>query len=178
MERLRSYHLAHLKNVFSKEKAIKDKATKEDVQKRKLEEKRNVLMNKQQLELVPYASRKFDKFNPKKIKEVFLYVDTLLEEIFSVDRKYVIFCSAIFEEVFKAYNEYNKQKNRNINVKSIHHATQLPGLSNKVSCCILNINYGQKKAVIANTFPRQDITNAYDKMAAYGEFCYNCLLKP
>lgn len=164
--------------IDNKEKAIKDKATKEDVQKRKLEEKRNVLMNKQQLELVPYASRKFDKFNPKKIKEVFLYVDTLLEEIFSVDRKYVIFCSAIFEEVFKAYNEYNNQKNRNINVKSIHHATQLPGLSNKVSCCILNINYGQKKAVIANTFPRQDITNAYDKMAAYGEFCYNCLLKP
>lgn len=65
-------------------------------------------------------------------------------------------------------------------MKSIHHATQLLGLSNKVSCCILNINYyGQnKKAVIANTFPRQDITNAYDKMAAYGEFCYNCLLKP
>ena len=42
----------------------------------------------------------------------------------------------------------------------------------------LTKQYGQKKAVIANTFPRQDITNAYDKMAAYGEFCYNCLLKP
>ena len=48
-------------------------------------------MNKQQLELLPYASRKFDKFNPKKIKEVFPYVDTLLEEIVSVDRKYVFY---------------------------------------------------------------------------------------
>ena len=107
-------------------------------------------------------------------------MDLLLEEIFSVDRKYVIFCSAIFEKVFKAYNEYNKQQNRNINVKSTNYYTQLQGLSKKVSCCILDINYyGQnKKAVIANTFPRQDITNAYDKMAAYGEFCYNCLLKP
>ena len=152
---------------------------KRKVQDLKLEEKRKVLMNKQQLELIPYASRQFDKFNPKMIEEVFPYVETLLEEIFSTDRKYVIFCSAIFEEVFKAYNGYNKQQNRNINVKSTHHDTQLPGLSKKVSCCILDINYyGQnKKAVIANTFPRRDITYAYEAMAAYGEFCYNCLLK-
>mgnify|MGYP006401907741 FL=1 len=132
--------------IDNKEKAKKDKATKDDVQKRMLEEKRNVLMNKQQLELIPYASRKFDKFNSSLIHKVFPYVDTLLEEIFSADRQYVIFCSKIFEEVFEAYNEYNEQKNRNINVNSIHHATQLPGLSNKVSCCILNINYyGQNK---------------------------------
>ena len=150
---------------------------KRKVQDLKLEEKRKVLMNKQQLELIPYASRQFDKFNPEKIKEVFPYVETLLEEIFSTDRKYVIFCSAIFEEVFKAYNVHNKQQNRNINVKSIHYNTQLPGLSKKVSCCILDINYyGQnKKAVIANTFPRRDITYAYDAMAAYGKFCYDCL---
>lgn len=162
--------------IDNKEKAKKDKAIEEEVQKRKLEEKRNVLMNKQQLELIPYASRKFDKFNSNMIDKVFPYVDLLLEEIFSVDRKYVIFCSAIFEEVFKAYNEYNKQNNRNINVNNAYHETWLPGLSKKVSCCILNINYyGQnKKAVIANTFPRQDITNAYDKMAAYGKFCYEC----
>lgn len=155
----------------------KDKNDKTKVQDLKLEEKRKVLMNKQQLELIPYASRQFDKFNPEKIKEVFPYVETLLEEIFSTDRKYVIFCSAVFEEVFEAYNVHNKQQNRNINVKSIHYNTQLPGLSKKVSCCILDINYyGQnKKAVIANTFPRRDITYAYDAMAAYGKFCYDCL---
>lgn len=159
-----------------KRKVLEEKRKVQDL---KLEEKRKVLMNKQQLELIPYASRQFDKFNPKMIEEVFPYVETLLEEIFSVDRKYVIFCSAIFEEVFKAYNVHNKQQNRNINVKSIHYNTQLPGLSKKVSCCVLDINYyGQnKKAVIANTFPRRDITYAYDAMAAYGEFCYNCLLK-
>ena len=154
----------------------KDKNDKTKVQDLKLEEKRKVLMNKQQLELIPYASRQFNKFNSNMIDKVFPYVDLLLEEIFSVDRKYVIFCSAIFEEVFKAYNEYNKQNDRNINVNSAYHETLLPGLSKKVSCCILNINYyGQnKKAVIANTFPRRDITYAYDKMAAYGKFCYEC----
>ena len=159
-----------------KRKVLEEKRKVQDL---KLEEKRKVLMNKQQLELIPYASRQFDKFNPKMIEEVFPYVETLLEEIFSTDRKYVIFCSAIFEKVFKTYNEHNKQQNRNINVKSTNHDTQLPGLSKKVSCCILDINYyGQnKKAVIANTFPRRDINNAYEAMAAYGEFCYNCLLK-
>lgn len=145
----------------------------------KLVAKERVLDEKQQLELIPYASQKFDKFNSSLIHKVFPYVDLLLEEIFSADRQYVIFCSAIFEKVFKAYNGYNKQQNRNINVKSTYHDTQLPGLSKKVSCCILDINYyGQnKKAVIAKTFPRRDITYAYDAMAAYGEFCYNCLLE-
>ena len=143
----------------------------------KLVAKESVLDEKQQLELIPYASQKFEKFNSDEIAKVFPYVETLLEEIFSVDRKYVIFCSAIFEEVFKAYNVH--KQNRNINVKSTYHDTQLPGLSKKVSCCVLDINYyGQnKKAVIANTFPRRDITYAYDAMAAYGEFCFNCLLK-
>jgi hypothetical protein len=148
----------------------------------KLVAKESVLDEKQQLELIPYASQKFE-IAPQSGNigtQVFPHVDLLLEEIFSADRKYVIFCSAIFEEVFKAYNVHNKQQNRNINVKSIHYNTQLPGLSKKVSCCVLDINYyGQnKKAVIANTFPRRDITYAYDLMAAYGEFCYNCLLKP
>jgi hypothetical protein len=164
-------------NDIIKDNKTEKEEVKEKVQKLKLEEKRKVLMNKQQLELVPYASRNFNEFNSDEIAKVFPYVDTLLEEIFSVDRKYVIFCSAIFEEVFKAYNVHNKQQNRNINVKSIHYNTQLPGLSKKVSCCILDINYyGQnKKAVIANTFPRRDITYAYDAMAAYGKFCYDCL---
>jgi hypothetical protein len=166
-------------NYIIQHQSSKDKEANKTVADKKLEAKAAVLNNKQQLELIPYASRKFDKFNSGMINRVFPYVDLLLEEIFSADRKYVIFCSAIFEEVFKAYNVHNKQQNRNINVKSIHYNTQLPGLSKKVSCCILDINYyGQnKKAVIANTFPRRDITYAYDAMAAYGEFCYNCLLK-
>ena len=166
-------------NYIIQYQSSKDKMVKKVVAEKKLKAKASVLNNKQQLELIPYASRKFNKFNSGEIAKVFPYVETLLEEIFSTDRKYVIFCSAIFEEVFKAYNEYNKQNNRNINVNNAYHETWLPGLLKKVSCCILNINYyGQnKKAVIANTFPRQAITNAYDKMAAYGEFCYNCLLK-
>lgn len=47
-----------------------------------------------------------------------------------------------------------------------------------VSCSVIRINYGNKsiKAIIANTFPNQALPNAYDLMAAYGKFCYNCLL--
>lgn len=143
-----------------------------------LSAKESVLVQKLQLELIPYASSSFSNFVKGKISSVLPFVETLLDEIFSQEREYIIFCSRKFEGVFRAFNEHNKQQNRNINVKSTYHDTQLPGLSKKVSCCILDINYyGQnKKAVIANTFPRQDITNAYEAMAAYGKFCYKCLL--
>ena len=143
-----------------------------------LSAKESVLVQKLQLELIPYASSSFSNFVKGKISSVLPFVETLLDEIFSQEREYIIFCSRKFEGVFRVFNEHNKQQNRNINVKSTYHNTQLLGLSKKVSCCILDINYyGQnKKAVIANTFPRQDITNAYEAMAAYGEFCYNCLL--
>lgn len=169
----------------------KDKNDKTKVQDLKLEEKRKVLMNKQQLELIPYASRQFDKFNPKMIKEVFPYVDTLLEEIFSADdRKYVIFCSAIFEDVFKAYSETNGKvtfvdglklgpQGEPIRRKVEISYTNKKGEYKQTSCycTVIELAYegkGPIRAIIADTFPRQDITNAYKMMAAYGKFCYEC----
>jgi hypothetical protein len=156
----------------------------------KLVAKKSVLDEKQQLELIPYASRKFDKFNSGLINMVFPYVETLLEEIFSTDRKYVIFCSAIFEEVFKAYKGYNQANGKVTFVdvsksgKPISRKVQISYTNKKgqrkqqsLSCTLIELAYGNNEpiqAIIANTFPKQDITNAYEVMAAYGKFCNEC----
>lgn len=160
----------------------------------KLVAKERVLDDKQQLELIPYASRKFDKFNSGMINRVFPYIDLLLEEIFSADRKYVIFCSAIFEEVFKAYSHTNGNitfvdglklgpQGKPIRRKVEISYTNKKGVHKQTSCycTVIELAYKDKKpirAIIANTFPRQDITNAYEVMAAYGRFCYECLQVP
>ena len=154
-----------------------DEEEKAEVHKRQLEEKRKVLMEKRQLELVPYASRSFSSINKKNISKIFPYVETLFHEIFSYDREFVIFCSRKFEEVFQAYSS-------NINypgtIDFIHYYDKdnFKGSKLTVSCYVIRINYNNKsiKAIIANTFPNQALPNAYDLMAAYGEFCYNCLL--
>lgn len=159
----------------------------------KLAAKERVLDDKQQLELIPYASSTFDKFNSCLIHKVFPYVDLLLEEIFSADRKYVIFCSAIFEEVFKAYSQTNGKvtfvdglkrgragrlgdpEKRVVQISYTNKKGQRTQQS--FSCTVIELSYKDKKpmrAIIANTFPKQDITNAYEVMAAYGNFCYEC----
>jgi len=178
-------------NYIIQYQSSEDEMVKKGVAEKKLKAKASVLNNKQQLELIPYASRKFDKFNPKMIKEVFPYVDTLLEEIFSAyDRKYVIFCSAIFEDVFKAYSETNGKitfvdglklgpQGKPIRRKVEISYTNKKGVHKQTSCycTVIELAYegkGPIRAIIADTFPRQDITNAYEVMAAYGKFCYEC----
>ena len=177
-------------NDIIQDQSSEDKKVKKVVAEKKLKAKASVLNNKQQLELIPYASRKFDKFNPKMIKELFPYVDTLLEEIFSADRKYVIFCSAIFEDVFKAYSETNGKvtfvdglklgpQGEPIRRKVEISYTNKKGEYKQTSCycTVIELAYEGKepiRAIIADTFPRQDITNAYKVMAAYGKFCYQC----
>lgn len=156
----------------------KNDEEKAEVHKRQLEEKRKVLMEKRQLELVPYASRSFSSINKKKISKIFPYVETLFHEIFSYDREFVIFCSRKFEEVFQAYSGDKKYPGT---IDFIHYEEMdnFNGSKLTVSCSVIRINYDNKsiKAIIANTFPNQALPNAYDLMAAYGEFCYNCLLK-
>ncbi|MBO7280433.1 MAG: hypothetical protein J6V00_04635, partial [Bacteroidaceae bacterium] len=154
----------------------------------KLVAKESVLDEKQQLELIPYASRKFDSF--VSTQEVFPYIDLLLEEIFSADRKYVIFCANIFEEVFKAYNGYNQTNGKVAFVdvskrgKPIRRKVEISYTNKKGEykqtscyCTVIELAYGGKstRAIIANTFPKQNLTNAYEVMAAYGKFCYECL---
>ncbi len=59
------------------------KKGKEERDKLLREVKQNVLMQKLQLELIPYASRKFKTINPNNYKHLFPYVETLFQEIFS-----------------------------------------------------------------------------------------------
>lgn len=167
----------NLKYILDNKSSTK-KEVKAEVHKRQLEEKRKVLMEKRQLELVPYASRSFSSINKKEICKIFPYVETLFHEIFSYDREFVIFCSRKFEEVFQAYSGDKKYPGT---IDFIHYEEKanFKGSKLSVSCSVIDINYGGKsiKAIIANTFPNQALPNAYDLMAAYGEFCYNCLLK-
>jgi len=107
--------------------------------------------------------------------------------MFEKDRKYVIFCSNFYEDLFKRYNKWNERK---------WHIKRLSGpkekdenvLNNsKVYCRPIiikyrkeeEIKYRQEKklncsqnAIIAHTFPNKSLPNAYEKMEKYGKFCY------
>ena len=101
-------------------------------------------------------------------------MDSILEEIFRVERTYVIFASAKFEELF---NEYNKSQPNTFDIPIKEESKRLtPKLSGK--CKVIEINYNgkKKKALIAHTFPHQALPNAYDLMEKYGEFCYETYL--
>ena len=155
---------------------------KEEIDKINKKAKRNVLMEKLQLDLIPYASRKFEGINSKQMILLFPYLETLFHEIFSKKdgRKYVIFCSDFYERLFKNYNNWNERK------------WQIEGLSgpkkdkegvlnnSKVYCRPITINYLDedeqqdlsRNAIIAHTFPNQSLPNAYEKMEKYGKFCF------
>lgn len=145
-----------------------------------------VLRNKLQLELVPYASRKFDGI--KNYEPLFPFVETLFDEIFSEKYKgeeprYVIFCADVFDKLFKSYNrnkeypgwiEYDKQFYRNVS-EDVFDKTQ-------AYCTPIRIHFKGKerhrierpslKAVIAHTFPNQALSKAYNRMVEYGKFCW------
>ena len=159
-----------------------------------LDAKEHVLLDKLQLELVPYASSKFD-INKDLLYLLFPFVDTLLEEIFRPQegRKYVIF-GGDFDELFELYNKEKKQKifedlTRKENVFKIN-GTQMSDaekrtrgfvikknnsvLSSALNYKVINIclKGKQQKALIAYTYPKKSLTNAFRIMQAYGKFCY------
>lgn len=135
-----------------------------------LDAKEAVLIQKLQLELIPYASSSFSLFDKRKMHLVFPFVETILNEIFSHERNYVIFCSRIFERVLK---EYDKKHAGTVFFKGTC-SQQLEGSKITGSCAKIQINYHNKSldAIIANTFPHQALPNAYDLMEKYGAFCY------
>ena len=148
--------------------------TKKDLAEKKetswLDAKENVLMDKLQLELIPYASAKF-KINKKNIGLLKGYVDTLLEEIFKKERTYVIFASDIFERLFKYYNEYTKTKTFEFCYKEKKDI--LKNRNGKCKVIYIHYNNTTQKALIAHTFPSQSLCNAFGLMQKYGQMCYN-----
>lgn len=143
----------------------------------RLEAKTKVLCNKLQLELVPYASAKFDivKGNIALFRP---FVETLLDEIFSKERTYIIFQSAKFEEIFKDYNKENSNTFEFLGDCQTNGALKNNGTL-RGKCQVVRINYNGKtcKALIAHTFPNQGLSRAYDLMQKYGAFCYEVYLK-
>lgn len=136
-----------------------------------LDAKEIVLTEKLQLELIPYASSSFSSFVKGKISLVFPFLETLFDELFSQDRKNVIFCSRKFEWVFKKYNKIHPGT---IDLKGT--ISQKIGDSKiKGSCTKICIHYNSMSldAIIANTFPNQALPNAYYLMEEYGKFCFN-----
>ncbi len=141
----------------------------------KLDSKEIVLTQKLQLDLIPYASSKFEEFTGN-ISLVFPFLETLFDAIFSFPRKYVIFCSGKFETIFKEYEKANPGT-----ISCIRKAKKkIPGRENAVSCSVITVKYQSKeiRAIIANTFHDRSLPNAYNQMEAYGEFCYQEFIKP
>ena len=142
--------------------------------------KRNVLMDKLSLDLIPYASRKFEGINSEQMHLLFPYLETLFHEIFRKERKYVIFCSAFYNNLFKQYNKYSKRENRKWEIKELVDKP-IPSddvFENKSAYCTPIIirqkdNGRQQNAIIAHTFPNQSLPNAYEKMEEYGRFCFD-----
>jgi len=134
-----------------------------------LQAKENVLMQKCQLELLPYCSQSFYVSKPK-ANALIPYVETLLDEIFRVKRKYVIFGSAIFADLFK------KMQSENIKVEFLKE-DEIHPVKNPLKAHLVKITKDGKSvnAVIARSFPRQDIGRAYNIMAEYGKLCFELL---
>ena len=133
-----------------------------------------VISNKLQLELVPYASAKFD-FSSRNVNLLFPYVDMILDEIFAQERKYIIFASSKFEYIFKHYNKVNPETFDLSNRTKQSDAPLKDGGSLHGQCKVIFINYNgeTRPALIAHTFPSQALGRAYELMQKYGEFCYN-----
>ena len=134
------------------------------------------------MDLIPYASRKFDGIDPDQIHLLFPYLETLFHEIFIKKRKYVIFCSDFYKNLFKQYNGKGKWIIEGVdnvdNKKSTNTVfDQKAGKKERLAYCtpiIIRQKYNGRKqpAIIAHTFPNQSLPNAYEKMEEYGRFCF------
>jgi hypothetical protein len=140
------------------------------------EAKKNVLLQKLQLELVPYCSKNF-VVDQNAIAKLLPFIETLFTEIFSAERKYVIFAGNIFEQLFELYKS---ETNASYSICFLRHSNKeitFPSSSYTIqsNCCVCEISRNADgktiRALIANTFPHSRL--AGKGMSDYGKFCYD-----
>lgn len=135
----------------------------------KIEANRNCLLQKLQLELLPYPSSGFGGVNVGNVHLLMPFIDTVLDEIFRIKRDYVIFASGVFEFIF---NHYKGNYRICINSKNDKQSKQL---KNKKGYClpfIISNGKNKFKAIIAHSFSNQAYSKALNLMHQYGNFCY------
>jgi len=149
--------------------------------------KERVLMDKLQLELIPYASRKF-AINMENISLLDEYVEIMMQEIFRVPRTYVIFGGDVFEKIFKRYRNNNQgntfwiedlAKKESIVTTNFIKSDGDPWKA-ALNYKVIMIHYPGKepqKAIIAHTFPNQALGNAFNIMYEYGKACHDAFKK-
>lgn len=136
------------------------------------EAKTKVICNKLQLELIPYASAKFNINKISDISALYPYVDTLIEEIFSKERTYIIFAADVFDKIFKHYNKHNAMPK--VYFEFIGNEEKYRLKKRCARCRVVKIHYDGRVtlALIAHTLPSQSLCRAFDLMQSYGKFCY------
>ena len=136
--------------------------------------KEAVLMNKLQLELVPYCSRKFDAQpfakEPSPYETLISFLETILHEIVSRKRKYVVFCSAIFEPIFREYEHQHPGTFSGLDGKPI--PKQFSKFSGRCRVICIHYNNRDQMALIAHTFPSHSLLGGGKNMVMYGRFCF------
>lgn len=142
----------------------------------KLKAKENVLMNKLQLELIPYCSVEFTgvldnlKQAIDNIDFLMPHINRILDAIISFEREYVVFGAKQFANLF---NAYEVKKQGTIKFGDIQYE-RIDEMKNRVFWNTITIKHKGKhiNAIIPYSFPRRDLPNAYRKMRKYGELCY------
>ena len=145
-----------------------------------LDAKEAVLMNKLQLELIPYCSVNFDNIidNRKQANDVieaFIpHINRVLDAIISFERKYVIFGAQKFAFLLEAY----EFKRPGTVVFSKRQTALIKDLKNQVSWQTVSIKHNSKiiNGIIPNSFPRRELPNAHKKMRQYGKLCFESFL--
>ena len=144
----------------------------------KLLAKKNVLLQKLQLELVPFASQT-TKFQKDDYDLLLPYLEDCLDEIFAKKRKYVILCGSVFEHLLKKSKEkgtigadFSNKKKKDLKSKKLS-----KGIT--VHCMVAEICYNGKKqrVLVAHTFASRALPNAYGLMEKYGKFCFDTFQK-
>lgn len=148
--------------------------TKDD--KTKKEAKKIVLMEKLQLELIPYNSRTFGGLidNVKNATKNYSHFEPhllrVLDTIIEHERTTVLFCSNQFHSLLLAANKSDLLKDKITFIEK--KGLELQKLTLGFSKVIIDYRGHVIKAGIVHSFASQALPNAYEKMAEYGRFCY------